>query len=209
MNDSEKLKIMLKDLIPCIEGKWFVGDGALLGLIRKGDLLEFDDDIDIFITPETKINWDKLPDKYNYYKDYICYKIYNGLGREPHKISPWIRYLQYMRLLPENRGCNRAELFKLASKTYREEMIQMNYKAPWLDIFVLNAVQKVYFVSKSEVKKWPLIGKIANQVGTVFIRRSRIDAIKQKNIFLSRITLGDKLLFFPVKSDKQRIIEIQ
>ena len=55
MNDSEKLKIMLKDLIPCIEGKWFVGDGALLGLIRKGDLLEFDDDIDIFITPETKI----------------------------------------------------------------------------------------------------------------------------------------------------------
>jgi len=137
MNDSEKLKIMLKDLIPCIEGKWFVGDGALLGLIRKGDLLEFDDDIDIFITPETKINWDKLPDKYNYYKDYICYKIYNGLGREPHKISPWIRYLQYMRLLPENRGCNRAELFKLASKTYREEMIQMNYKAPWVDIFVL------------------------------------------------------------------------
>ena len=100
MNDSEKLKIMLKDLIPCIEGKWFVGDGALLGLIRKGDLLEFDDDIDIFITPETKINWDKLPDKYNYYKDYICYKLYNGLGREPHKISPWIRYLQYMRLLP-------------------------------------------------------------------------------------------------------------
>ncbi len=137
MNDSEKLKIMLKDLIPCIEGKWFVGDGALLGLIRKGDLLEFDDDIDIFITPETKINWDKLADKYGYYKDYICYKIYNGLGREPHKISPWIRYLQYMRLLPENRGCNRAELFKLASKTYREEMIQMNYKAPWLDIFVL------------------------------------------------------------------------
>ena len=137
MSDSEKLKIMLKDLIPCIDGKWFVGDGALLGLIRKGDLLEFDDDIDIFITPETKINWDKLPDKYNYYKDYICYKIYNGLGREPHKISPWIRYLQYMRLLPENRGCNRAELFKLASKTYREEMIQMNYKAPWLDIFVL------------------------------------------------------------------------
>ena len=78
----------------------------------------------------------------------------------------------------------------------------------WLDIFVLNAVQKVYFVSKSEVKKWPLIGKIANQVGTVFIRRSRIDAIKQKNIFLSRITLGDKLLFFPegTSTDGRRIL---
>ena len=137
MNDSEKLKIMLKDLIPCIEGKWFVSDGALLGLIRKGELLEFDDDIDIYILPETKIHWDKLPDKYKYYKDYICYKIYNGLGRQPHKISPWIRYNQYMRLLPKNRGLNRANLLKLASKTYREEVIEMNYKAPWIDIFVL------------------------------------------------------------------------
>ena len=137
MNDSEKLKIMLKDLIPCIEGKWFLSDGALLGLIRKGDLLEFDDDIDIYILPETKIHWDKLADKYGYYKDYICYKVYNGLGRQPHKISPWIRYNQYMRLLPENRGLNRANLLKLASKTYREEKIDMNYKAPWVDIFVL------------------------------------------------------------------------
>ena len=137
MSDSEKLKIMLKDLIPCIEGKWFVSDGALLGLIRKGELLEFDDDIDIYILPETKIHWDKLPDKYKYYKDYICFKIYNGLGRQPHKISPWIRYNQYMRLLPKNRGLNRANLLKLASKTYREEKIDMNYKAPWIDIILL------------------------------------------------------------------------
>ncbi len=137
MNDSEKLKIILKDLIPCIEGKWFLSDGGLLGLIREGDLLEFDDDLDIFILPETKIHWDKLPDKYNYYKDYICYKIYNGLGREPAKIPNWLRYLQYMRLLPKNLGLNRANLLKLASKTYREEVIEMKYKAPWIDIFVL------------------------------------------------------------------------
>lgn len=137
MSDREKLKIMLRDLIPCIEGKWFVADGALLGLIRQGDLLEFDDDIDIFILPETKIHWDKLPDKYNYYKDYMCYKIYDRLGREPHKISPWLRYNQYIRLLPEHRGFNRAKLLKLASATYREEAIEMKYKKPWLDIFVL------------------------------------------------------------------------
>lgn len=78
----------------------------------------------------------------------------------------------------------------------------------WLDIFILNAVQKIYFVSKSEVKNWPLLGKIAVQVGTVFIRRSRTDAIKQKNMFLSRITLGDKLLFFPegTSTDGRRIL---
>ena len=137
MSDSEKLKIMLKDLIPCIEGKWFVADGGLLGLIRQGGLLEFDDDIDIFILPETKINWDKLPDKYGYYKDYMCYKLYDRLGRQPSQISPWLRYNQYIRLLPTNRGLNRAKVLKLASKTYREEMIEMKYKAPWIDIFVL------------------------------------------------------------------------
>jgi len=78
----------------------------------------------------------------------------------------------------------------------------------WLDIFVLNASQNVYFVSKSEVKKWPLIGKIADHVGTVFIRRSRIDAVKQKKIFLKRIILGDKLLFFPegTSTDGRRIL---
>ena len=54
---KEILKEMLKNLIPCIEGKWFVGDGALLGIIRNGDLLDFDDDVDIFILPVTKINW--------------------------------------------------------------------------------------------------------------------------------------------------------
>ena len=137
MNDSEKLKIMLKDLIQCFEGPWFVGDGALLGLIRKGDLLDFDDDLDIFILPETKINWNKLPNKYNYNKDYVCTKVYDRLSREPATLSPWLRYIQYMRICPENKGFNRAELLQVGSSSYREESIERKYKAPWIDIFIL------------------------------------------------------------------------
>ena len=137
MNDSEKLKIMLKDLIQCFEGPWFVGDGALLGLIRKGDLLDFDDDLDIFILPETKINWNKLPNKYGYNKDYVCYKVYDKLGREPATVSPWLRYIQYMRICPENKGSNRAELLQVGSSTYSQERIEMKYKSPWIDIFIL------------------------------------------------------------------------
>ena len=44
-----------------------------------------------------------------------------------------------------------------------------NY-ASWLDIFTLNAPQRVYFVSKSEVASWPGIGWLARATGTVFIR---------------------------------------
>lgn len=78
----------------------------------------------------------------------------------------------------------------------------------WLDIFTLNAAQKVYFVSKAEVEKWPVIGAIAKHVGTVFIRRVRSDAHKQKSVFLERITAGDKLLFFPegTSTDGRRVL---
>ncbi|OYV36059.1 MAG: 1-acyl-sn-glycerol-3-phosphate acyltransferase [Thiomonas sp. 20-64-5] len=43
----------------------------------------------------------------------------------------------------------------------------------WLDIFAINAVQPVRFVSKSEAASWPLIGPLVRGVGTLFIERQR------------------------------------
>ena len=78
----------------------------------------------------------------------------------------------------------------------------------WLDIFVLNAVQKVLFVSKAEVAKWPLIGAIARSVGTVFIERKQTDALKQKDTFQERLGAGHRLLFFPegTSTDGRRVL---
>lgn len=67
----------------------------------------------------------------------------------------------------------------------------------WLDIFVLNAVQTVYFVAKAEVADWPLIGWLARATGTVFIARKGTEAKKQQEIFESRLQAGHRLLFFP------------
>jgi len=67
----------------------------------------------------------------------------------------------------------------------------------WLDIFVLNAVQTVYFVAKAEVADWPMIGWLARATGTVFIARKGTEAKKQQNIFESRLMAGHRLLFFP------------
>jgi 1-acyl-sn-glycerol-3-phosphate acyltransferase len=67
----------------------------------------------------------------------------------------------------------------------------------WLDIFVLNAGQRLYFGSKSEVAKWPGIGWLARATGTVFIRRNRADAKAQTKLFEDRLLAGHKLLFFP------------
>lgn len=67
----------------------------------------------------------------------------------------------------------------------------------WLDIFVLNAGKRVYFVSKSEVARWPGIGWLARATGTVFIERNPARAREQTGIFQQRLLSGHKLLFFP------------
>lgn len=41
----------------------------------------------------------------------------------------------------------------------------------WVDIFVINAVAPSAFVSKAEVRNWPLIGWLAARNGTIFLRR--------------------------------------
>lgn len=78
----------------------------------------------------------------------------------------------------------------------------------WLDIFALNAGERVYFVSKSEVAGWPGIGWLAKATGTVFINRDRREAAAQKELFEARLEAGHKLLFFPegTSTDGQRVL---
>ena len=78
----------------------------------------------------------------------------------------------------------------------------------WIDIFVLNAVQRLYFVSKSEVATWPGIGWLARATGTVFINRRARDARLQKEIFEARLRAGHHLCFFPegTSTDGLRVI---
>jgi 1-acyl-sn-glycerol-3-phosphate acyltransferase len=69
--------------------------------------------------------------------------------------------------------------------------------ASWLDIFTLNACDRIYFVSKAEVAGWPGIGWLARATGTVFIARKGAEALLQKALFEARLRAGHRLLFFP------------
>lgn len=77
----------------------------------------------------------------------------------------------------------------------------------WIDIFVLNAPQRIFFVSKSEVRNWFGIGILGRVTGTVFIERNMRQSLVQKGIFFKRLLQGDKLLFFPegTSNDGQQI----
>lgn len=78
----------------------------------------------------------------------------------------------------------------------------------WLDIFVLNAGARMYFVAKAEIRGWGGIGWLARATGTVFIRRNRAEAAAQTKLFEDRLCAGHHLLFFPegTSTDGQRVL---
>ena len=80
--------------------------------------------------------------------------------------------------------------------------------ASWLDIFALNAIQRVYFVAKSEVEVWAGIGWLARATGTVFVARKGSEAKVQQQLFEDRLRAGHRLLFFPegTSTDALRVL---
>lgn len=68
----------------------------------------------------------------------------------------------------------------------------------WIDIPVIGGVGHVGFLSKSEVANWPLIGKLAATVGTLFIRRGNNSAAEEAIQRLKKHLSHDhSILFFP------------
>lgn len=82
----------------------------------------------------------------------------------------------------------------------------------WLDIYALNGARPVAFVSKSEVREWPLIGWLAANTDTLFIRRSsRQDAIDACGILAGRLREAKDVAIFPegTTTDGSRVLEFK
>ena len=68
----------------------------------------------------------------------------------------------------------------------------------WLDITALHAARYCRFVSKADIKKWPVIGRLASGIGTLFIEReSRRDAMRVVQHMTQSLLAGDVLGVFP------------
>jgi 1-acyl-sn-glycerol-3-phosphate acyltransferase len=79
----------------------------------------------------------------------------------------------------------------------------------WLDILVLHAARHCRFVSKGEVRHWPLIGMLSTGAGTLYIEReSRRDAMRVVHHMAERLRAGDVLAVFPegTTSDGQQLL---
>ncbi len=68
----------------------------------------------------------------------------------------------------------------------------------WLDIVVIHATRHCRFVSKSELKNWPLVGMLATGAGTLYIHRAqRKDAMRMVKDMAQSLRDGDVLGVFP------------
>ena len=67
----------------------------------------------------------------------------------------------------------------------------------WLDILALATVMPVGFVSKSEIRNWPLVGATATGLGTLYIERGRRGAAEATiNLLSNRMAQGRRVLLF-------------
>jgi 1-acyl-sn-glycerol-3-phosphate acyltransferase len=68
----------------------------------------------------------------------------------------------------------------------------------WLDILVVHAARHCRFVSKADVKRWPLIGTLATGAGTLYIEREkRRDAMRVVHHMAESLKAGDIVAVFP------------
>jgi len=68
----------------------------------------------------------------------------------------------------------------------------------WFDIPVLASQQPLHFLSKSEVKSWPLIGWISEKAGTLFIQRGVTGAAQNSlNEITQCLENGRSVVVFP------------
>lgn len=68
----------------------------------------------------------------------------------------------------------------------------------WLDIPVMHAARHCRFISKSDVERWPVIGRLATAAGTLYIERStRRDAMRIVRLMQEALARREVLGVFP------------
>ena len=78
-----------------------------------------------------------------------------------------------------------------------QPMLWVANHVSWTDIPLLGALQPISFLSKAEVRSWPLAGWLAHKAGTLFIRRGSGDSNLVGEQLGRHLQRGRHLLIFP------------
>lgn len=77
-------------------------------------------------------------------------------------------------------------------------MLLVSNHISWLDILVIHATGHCRFVSKADIKHWPVLGTLTTAAGTLYIEReSRRDAMRVVHHMGEALSAGDIVAVFP------------
>ena len=79
----------------------------------------------------------------------------------------------------------------------RQPMLWVSNHVSWTDIPLLGMLAPLSFLSKAEVRTWPLAGWLAHKAGTLFIRRGSGDSGLLNRQLGRHLQQGRHLLIFP------------
>ena len=87
---------------------------------------------------------------------------------------------------------------RLAGALGHPNVVVVANHVSWLDIFALHAAGPVRFIAKSEIARWPVLGRLVAGVGTLFIERERRrDAHRVNRDIAQALADGDIVAVFP------------
>ncbi|MCO4089355.1 MAG: 1-acyl-sn-glycerol-3-phosphate acyltransferase [Limnohabitans sp.] len=125
-------------------------------------------------------------------------------------VGMWTIYLRFPQLTPEQREMRvQAWALKLLAiwgihvRVLGQPLIVgpamlVSNHISWLDILVIHAARHCRFVSKSDIREWPLVGMLATGAGTLYIERtSRKDALRMVRDMANAMRDGDVVAVFP------------
>ncbi|ABM38640.1 lysophospholipid acyltransferase family protein [Polaromonas naphthalenivorans] len=137
-----------------------------------------------------------------------CWRVLRILG---HILTGlWVVAVRLPRLQPSQQNA-RVQVWALAFLGHAGIRLEIRGQPPvtgpvllvsnhisWLDIPVMHAARHCCFVSKSDVKDWPLIGTLATAAGTLYIERSsRRDALRMVHLMQEALKANEVLAVFP------------
>ena len=125
-------------------------------------------------------------------------------------VGMWLIYVRFPQLAPEQREM-RVQAWALQLLALWDIHLKVTGQAvpngpalivanhiSWLDISVIHAARHCRFVSKSDIRDWPLVGMLATGAGTLYIERtSRKDALRMVKDMADAMKNGDVVAVFP------------
>lgn len=151
---EDTLLELLKELKKAIVGPWFLIGGGMLGLHRDGKLLPWDHDLDICLLPGSYIDKSKLEENVGYQDYYMDSKVFFKTDNPYKPKSYWLEYLSFKRVQHRALKLNRAQLAKMASTTYKTELIIPEFSETYIDIYYLYKENDKYYIPYWEEKEW-------------------------------------------------------